>query len=302
MAPEPAAIRRILCPIDFSDASARALKHAAALAQPRGATVTVLHVRPLIPSVSAFPPYINPVTLEEVPDSKILSEVDRLCEPLRASGASLRPAVEAGDVAATLLGPDYDTDLIVIGTHGRGGFERWALGSVAEKVIRRSRRPVLTVTSGTPEPSLPIDGTYRRIVSAVDFSEPSLDAAEAAIGLAGPDSHLWLLHIVEWFPESEPAHLVHFNVAEYRRFLEADALERLHTLRRDAFGAVRCVEPRVLMGKAHRQVLAFAEENDVDLIVMGGHGRGAIDRVLFGSTSNAVVRGSLCPVLTFRRD
>jgi nucleotide-binding universal stress UspA family protein len=142
---------------------------------------------------------------------------------------------------------------------------------------------------------------YRRILCPVDFSPASDHALHYGLSLAEEaKARLTVLHVVEWFPEQ--------GVREHRAFppelprlLEEDARTRL--ARAVPSEARAWCEPteNVRWGKPYVQILRAAEEEQSDLIVLGVHGRGAADIMLFGSTTNQVVRQATCPVLTVRR-
>ncbi|MCU1276655.1 MAG: universal stress family protein [bacterium] len=148
------AIEKILVPVDFSDTSRRALDLAATFAKAFGARVELLHVwappqmvpLPLVIMTSAAE---QPMTLEELARSTTCTQMEELVEPLRKQGISARARVAVGSPAYEVveLATVGHFDLIVMGTHGRGGLARALLGSVAERVVRRAQCPVLTVHS-----------------------------------------------------------------------------------------------------------------------------------------------------------
>jgi nucleotide-binding universal stress UspA family protein len=288
-----------LCPTDFSEPSKRALSHAIGLAKRHEGEITVLHVAPLLPRQGGFPPYINPITLEPIPREQLLHEIDRFAEPARQAGIRASAALEEGDPAHAILAfaASNDTDVLIIGTHGRSGFERWVLGSVTEKVVRKAECPVLSIPARAAVGAG--EGEYRRIVCPIDFSESSLSALDRVAMFAGPDVRVCLVHVLEWFPEQVPAHLVRCDLDEYRRFLECDARDRLASAIVPALRS-GSVELRVAKGKAASEILRVADDERADLIAMGVHGRGAVDRMIFGSTSHRVVREAACPVLSVR--
>ena len=114
-----------------------------------------------------------------------------------------------------------------MGTHGRRGFKRLLLGSVTETVLREAPCPVLTVPSSANEASSEAV-TFKRILCPIDFSPSALQALGFALDLARQaDGRVTLMHVVEWLAEEEPQALAHFNVPEYRRYLAADAGDRL---------------------------------------------------------------------------
>jgi nucleotide-binding universal stress UspA family protein len=293
------AFRNILCPVDFSAFSRRALAHAVALARRYEGRVTVLNVLPELPSVLSFP---------LSGDRTLLGAADRegLWEELRDFGAPagrqvpMDALVVEGDAARQIVEHARRTraDMVVMGTHGRSGFERWVLGSVTEKVLRKLECPVLTVPRSCGASDVEL-ACFRRILCPVDFSGPSLQAVEQAVSLAEEaKARLSLLHVVDWLPQPEARGGRRLD--EYRAYVERDGLRRLRTLVPEA--ARDWCEPReaVVFGKPWREVLRRAAEEQTDLIVMGVHGRGAVDLMLFGSTTQQVVREATCPVLTIR--
>jgi nucleotide-binding universal stress UspA family protein len=190
-------------------------------------------------------------------------------------------------------------DLIVMGTHGAGGFQHLVLGSVTEKVLRQATCPVLTVPPRARTTStLP----FKRLLCPVDFSDSSLAALDFAFSLAQEgDAELTILHVFEWRADDEPLTTRPFSVPESRQERERDATTRLHALVPDSVRNWCRPETRLAHGKAYREILGIATEDNADLIVMGVHGRNALDLMLFGSTTNQVVRRATCPVLTLRQ-
>ncbi|MBI4485859.1 MAG: universal stress protein [Acidobacteria bacterium] len=191
-------------------------------------------------------------------------------------------------------------DLLVMGTHGRGGFERLFLGSVTEKVLRSTHVPVLTV----PPPVERVETVvYKTILCPTEFSDPSTRALEYALTLAEEtDARLVLLHVIEGLVEEARVitEASHFSVPEYYRHLEKEARARLTSAVPEEARVWCTPQERVMSGKAYRVILQVAEEVDADVVVMGVHGKGALNRRLFGSTTHHVIREARCPVLTLR--
>ena len=206
----PVRIHNILCPIDFSEGSRRALDHAVTLARWYHARVSALHVYPLsIPvyGVSyAGPEGLQPVLLTELERQQLLSRLEaEVVEDRAATRLTIETVLdEAANVPEAIVSRARTTsaDLIVIGTHGRSGFERLMLGSVAEKVLRKAACPVLTVPADTPDAVPREAGSIRRILCPVDFSSSSEDALEYAASLA-QEAHarLTVLHVLELLPD-----------------------------------------------------------------------------------------------------
>jgi nucleotide-binding universal stress UspA family protein len=285
----PTTIRQILCPTDFSETSRRAIAHAAAIARWYGASLSVMHV---CDSSGAML-------------GRIREQIAASCAEATASGVPVTVLVDPGRPAAAIVdrAASMSADLIVIGTHGTGGFEHLVLGSVAEKVLRKAGCPVLTVPPHAGGSSLP----FKRVLCAVDFSVWSLRAFELAQSLAHESgAALTALSVIEW-PWPEPPAPVFAELpaeqaaalAEYRRYTEETALRRLTSLVEQPAAGI-AAEPRIGHGKPAAQILQTAADLGADLIVIGVHGRGALDLGMFGSTANHVVRQAVCPVLTLR--
>lgn len=154
-------LTNILYPTDFSGASQGAFEAAASLARDHKARLTVVHViEPEVYGEMIVPP--PPPTNEEIAE-----EVWKTFHKLEAEEPKLRELrlqmrVEHGDPSATILrvAQEVGADMIVMGTHGRGGFSRLLFGSVAERVLRGARCPVMTVRSGPPVPVEAEEASY----------------------------------------------------------------------------------------------------------------------------------------------
>ena len=303
------AIRRILCPVDFSEHSKRALDHALAIAKWYDSTVTVLHVSRVMPAAayvsgSGMPAYATLTTEER---DAVMQTLRRFGGGETRPGAKMEFEATEGGTVATILAraTALPADLLVLGTHGRSGFERWVLGSVTEKVLRTALCPVLTVPKDSGD-AAPV--VFRRIVCAIDFSECSLHALDYATSLAQEAAaQLTVVHVIE-LPPDIPRELHETVLAgprslrEYLALAEEEGRARLTDAVSDHVRASLTTDTVLTAGKPYRQILRVAAEHGADLLVVGIHGRGAIDRMLFGSTTQHLVRQASCPVLTLRQD
>ena len=294
--------KRILCPIDFSESSVHSLAHAAALANWYDAQLTALHVVPTFEPVQVRGDLGEPVhVVSPVSREQVLDGLRRALERTTVSATPILVA-ESGDAPTAIIDQalSIGADLIVMGTHGRRGFKRLLLGSVTETVLHEAPCPVLTVPPRVGAAASETV-TFKRILCPIDFSPSAVQAFGFALDLARQaDGRLTLMHVLEWLAEDEPRTSIHFNIAEYRRSLAADARERLRALVAEEPRTWADIETVLAFGRAHREILRAAEANSTDLIVMGAQGRGGVDLALFGSTTQQVVRGVSCPVLTVR--
>jgi nucleotide-binding universal stress UspA family protein len=266
----------ILCPVDFSPLSANGLRQAIAFAQGGATRVIAVYADRFEP-----PPYFTEGRVQELrrQHREYIGEAERslrafVAETLGEASNLVETRVVEGFPADAIVETAVVTgaSLIVMGTHGRTGMNRWMLGSVAERVLRESPVPVLTVREA---PRLPI----RHIVCPVTDSDVSRRALQVASGLAQRwDAVLTVLHVVE--PGSpEPARdLCDWSDPETR---------------------ARCsIREVVRHGDAAEEIVAMASASPCELLVIGSAPRRFFEGMILGSTTLRTVRHSPCPVLT----
>jgi nucleotide-binding universal stress UspA family protein len=190
-------------------------------------------------------------------------------------------------------------DLVVVGSHGHGAVERLVLGSTSDGIVRRAPCPVLVVPPGA---SLAHDGRFRRLLCGIDFSPASLRAFRYALHLAAADdAQVTLLHAIEVPPELRDRQIAAaFDVDAVRAAAAVAARQRLTGLSPGHDAPPARISVNVRQGPADKELLAEARQRNADLIVLGTHGRNVVDRWLFGSNTDAVLRDAPCPVLTIR--
>jgi nucleotide-binding universal stress UspA family protein len=192
-------IRKILCPVDFSEFSRHAVDHAAALARWYEAQLTVVHVVLNRPAMD-----LPPITFEERERARITARMEQFTAHLTGSAPVALRVQEGEDVSAVIVGEAgaLHADLLVLGSHGRSGFERLLLGSVTEKLMRKAPCATLIVPRRAPDtaPDEPVQ--FRSVLCPVDFSDGSLRALEYAMAMAEEtDARLTVLHVIEVPPE-----------------------------------------------------------------------------------------------------
>jgi nucleotide-binding universal stress UspA family protein len=296
-------LRTILCPTDFSAFSRRALEHATALAVTHGAELTLLHVYPFMAVLATDAPYFPAgLPLDAATRARLLSDLEAAGAPARAAGLTPRYLLLEGDPAEEILRQARQSaaDVVVMGTHGRRGLDRWMLGSVARRVVRRAGCAVLTVPR-PPEGSLSPLPSYRRVLCPVEL-EGAEETLAAAFSIArASKARLTLLHVLEGLPQLEAVvRLARLDWTEYRRHLEKNVREALHAAATEQGADDVPWDETVAGGKAHREIVEAARTTAADLIVMGIHGRGPLERMFFGSTALHVLQEAPCPVLTVR--
>ena len=293
----------VLCPIDFSEPSRRALTYARAFAEWHHARLAVMHVAPTFEPARVTPArnettgeVVYPVIREDV-----LEALRREAGSARTSShVEVEVVAESGSAVSRIVdrAVAWPADLVVIGTHGFSGVDRLLLGSVAERVMHRAPCPVLTVPPAA-QGVAPAPVAIRRILCPVDFAPSSQVAVGFALDLARQvGGAVTLLHVVEW-PDDEPLAFAHFNVPELLSQRGDDARDHLQTLAPPREGG-QGIAHVVVSGRPKARILAQAEKERTDLIVMGAQGRDGISLELLGSTTERVVRDATCPVLTVR--
>lgn len=282
----PTIFRKILCPIDFSDNSIAALDQAAKLARKGDALLYLMYVE--------FVPMGNPgelanyVTVSTEPGKLRLKQIAR--KPLAKVRHEL--VVQVGWPAEVIekAAQDLDVDLIVMATHGRTGINRLFLGSIAEHVVRASKRSVLSFGPGTAL------GALKKILCTVDFDSNSIAALNFGWRLAQEyRAAISLLHVVRVpFEASEVP--VEPTTPEW----EQDARAQLVKVAADNLGAKAKCNLLVRSGDPAGAILEVEKELRPDLIVMATHGRTGLSHLVLGSVAERTVRESTVPVLTVR--
>ena len=288
-------LRTVLCPTDFSDVSARAETYAAALARHYDASLHLLHVDPPMPVMAPYGEIPVDARMFEEQREVAEAELAKAGERARAGGLTVETTMKGGHPAREILAlaDRAQADMLVIGTHGRGGVEHLLLGSVAEKIMRKAACPVLVVPPGAPGDS---DALFSRILCPIDGSAASAHALTYALSLAQEtDGHVTLLYVVEPVPAA--GEFGALDVEEYRRAGEEHARQVLRDAVPDDVRTWCRLDERVATGKPSERILDAATTERADVIVMGVRGRGAIDLLAFGSTTNEVIRRAGCPVL-----
>ena len=291
-APKAVALRNILYLTDFSEPSEAALPFAIAVARNYEGTVHALHIlTPVIPEVCATAIQADE-ELAEAEMQKVESQLAGVShETIMERGIGVWPTVERAI-------REHNIDLIVLGTHGRTGADKFILGSVAEEIFRRSSVPVLTigpnVRSGAHNRA-----QFHRLLFATNFGPESTAAAPYAVSLATENkARLVLIHVMRSPRQRKDSDQKLFEISV------AEAIHQLHEIvpNNNEFWPP---EVAVEYGEAGEQIVDSAKQRGADLIVLGvrsaaGH-LGAATH-LERATAHKIVAHAHCPVLTVRAD
>jgi nucleotide-binding universal stress UspA family protein len=289
--------RTVLCPVDFSESSRRALTWACALF-PESGVIVLNAVDPLLVEAAKIRLGMDLAGAEVGPALRTF--VDGACISGAPSRVEMVLQVRTGQPADVILetASAVAADLIVMGTHGLGGFRKWVLGSTTEHVLRRTATPVLAIPAGREEPldSLhkPSTSRVRLILAATDFSNASTHALDCAATLARElDAALLLVHIVE--PISVPPWWT-ADMSGLDEERMATARAKLQQLTRQ-FSVWASCETTVTLGRPVDSIAAVADHRHAGLIVMGLAGGGQLFGARPGSIAYGVLSLATAPVL-----
>ncbi|HTV64905.1 MAG TPA: universal stress protein [Bryocella sp.] len=289
LTPAGVGIRNVLIATDFSRCSTAALHLGLQLAHAYHATADIVFVLPNDPYLLAGPEaYVTARDAARRDLEELKRELQRDHPELAPKGCHL--FLLDGDVPDAILNfaRQKEIDLIVLGTHGRGGLRKALMGSVAERVFRHSPVPVLTIG---PAACCSRPGEPQQILVAADFTAASRCAVRYAATLAREHhAQLTLLHVLD------PGHLQHLPD---RAAIERGMKTRLAELLEGENEGIPC-SIRIAVGRVSRSILEAAKEEQADLLVMGVHSSsGVFDRLTLPHAYE-IVREAPCPVLTLR--
>lgn len=139
----------------------------------------------------------------------------------------------------------------------------------------------------------------KRILFPTDISEGSAHAVPFVTDLTKHyGAKLYIIHVMYDVARATGWYVPHISMDELYRDIETNARKEIEKCCMEELRGYKNIEYRVLRGVPHEEILKFAEENAIDMIIMGTHSRKGLDRVIFGSTAERVVRQARCPVLT----
>jgi nucleotide-binding universal stress UspA family protein len=293
-------IQCVLCPVDFSEPSRRALHYARAIAAWYESELDVVHVmRDVMP---LFVPWFGPPRPQPVTDVRpaTISGLNTFISETPTLGP-VTGTVREGQPAAEILryAAEIRTDLVVMATHGATGLDRILLGSTAERVLHKAACPVLTVPCRADEPGAADRARFTHVLCALDFSPMSMRALALGLSLAQENqARLTLLHVVEVPSDDELFVQSSLRLGEFIELKRNDALERFaRAVPADAREWCE-VSEMVRPGRPATVILEESDRRNVDLIVMGPQGRRGLALLLLGSTTQSVLHRATCPVLT----
>ncbi len=298
--------RTLLVPIDGSPFSAQALPVAAAIAQRTKATVHLV----LVHDPSNFIPFVAGEIAVSIYDAELVNErraegqrlLDTEAATLAAQGIAVVARLLEGTTVEALLeyGNEVDADLTVMTTHGRSGFARLRLGSVATTYLTRSVNPVLLVRGGGSDdlPAVPT-GTLLCPLDGSDLSERMLPHASTFAQSLGLTMALFSVSV----PQAMPMSPFGTELLADPEALTAEEQGRESYLERML---AQCPPGTTTHATSdleiERAILDEATRSGAGALAMATHGRSGLVRLMLGSVTDAVVRRTALPVLIYRPD
>lgn len=279
----------ILIPVDGSDTARCAAAVGREFARRYDARLEVLHV---VEEQSRLPGLGD----DQTPEEKGREVLDEIADLVTGSTVEIDTRLVEGQPheAITEHATETDSDLIVIGRHGRSGLRERLLGTVTDRVLRQTSVPVLTVPGGASERTT---GTYENILLTTDGSENAEQAAPYGEDIARRfEATLHLLNVVNVQAEAG-AFDAGGVTADFVERLEKDGHEAIDRLAQQIDDTTLPVESAVVRGDTQEAIGDYAAGNDIDLIVMASEGQSNLASQSLGSVTDRVLRTADAPVL-----
>lgn len=281
--------QKILVPTDFSENGNRAFAVAEQYRAISRGSITPVHAI----NEPVWPEGIRLPSLDDAATKELMEYAYRKCREAAEQHTPVefvdQPHISYGNPARVLTDASAGYDLIVMSTHGRTGFRKFVLGSVASKVCRTSKIPVLITSPGDqPRP-------FKKILLTTDFSDESCKAFEKAHWiLQHTDATFTLLHVIS---------IEYAGGLADKEELYTRVAERLNRFRDEHFaGFADRIQTHVIVSgnSVHRAISKFIDTVPFDLIIISTAGRTGMDYVVLGSTASHVIQTAAVPVLTVR--
>ena len=279
----------ILVPLDFSDLSLKALEAASVFAELFDGAITPFHSFISLSDVE-MPDVSSKEELasgHEELEKKLVEKLNKMAADNADAKFLNEGLVQVGNPADAIIEAAQNFDLIVMTTHGRTGFSRLIMGSVAEKVIRFAPVPVVVVEEGSKVKPL------KKILLTTDFSDYSLKAVPFARSIAeASGAHLDIMHIVSFeqfgsIPQIQAA--TDTRKKQMRELVD----ERFGDMKDQVTGDVVSTRKSI-----HEKITNIADSGDYNLIVMATIGRTGLEYLRLGSTASNIVRHVEAAVFT----
>jgi nucleotide-binding universal stress UspA family protein len=274
--------QHILVPLDGSRFAEQALPAAEALCKAYSARLTLM-------SVIQSDGRNKNIELERS------AYLNKVAEPLIEKELEVNTAIRYGTVAKSInqLVEENGVDRVVMSSHGRSGFQRWLMGSIATRVIQLVTCPVLIIHPKEGEtPPIP---HFKKLLVTLDGSEISEHVLPYVKSSSRFESVVILLTVPE-VPEAEMYGAAVEEIHNLRKQAEDEARQYLNTIAKSLEEQGLETEIIITGSRPAQTIISVAEEENVDVIMMATHGRGGLDSLLVGSVTERVVHHTNIPI------
>jgi nucleotide-binding universal stress UspA family protein len=299
--------KKMLVPLDGSELAEVVLPYARELAGRLNLEFVLLHVCEQHRSGSRFicESYINHLAEMVQMQSR---EVQNKVNTQSVAAVTARAEVVDGYPADEILNyaERNAIDLILMATHGSSGVKRWVLGSVADKVLRKSKNPIWLVRADVPEEIVHDEWTERKMLVPLDgskFAEAVLPHVETLARQRGAElMNIILLRAVEEpfvtadypFPDWDS------HIKKMRDYFKEGAEQYLVKIQKRLADGGLNVRTEILMGKPEEEIIKFAQEKHPNLVVMATHGSSGVSLWEYGNVADKILHGISSPIFLIR--
>jgi nucleotide-binding universal stress UspA family protein len=303
---EAAATPTIVVPLDGSPTAERALPYARALAARTGGSL-------LLVSIVDVPVEFNAWAVSSATTSQLDSWIDARRTYLdgvarQFEDFTVHTRVELGPAATAIVDAagEVPNPVIVMASHGRTGFRRLLLGSVAARVLSEAACPVLLIRATDEASATPTAPAFNRSLIPLDGSAFGETVLERGLAVLGRDLGLHLIRVIampgiDIVGSPDPEIPLNYGlIAEYMDATRQEATEYLQKLSDDLTRRGYRVTFEVRDGEVANEINRVADAVNADLIAMATHGRGGLSRLVMGSVAEKVLHGATRPLLLVR--
>jgi nucleotide-binding universal stress UspA family protein len=284
---------KILVPLDGSETAEVVLPSAAELAGRLGSEIILVYVSD---AAAASWDRMAELYLQTIGNTTKRAAAKYIKE-VGGKRVKIESEILAGHPAQEIL--DYadktDAGLIAMSTHGRSGISRWALGSVADKVLRMTKRPVLLVRAKDASPDVREKGMLSKILVPLDGSKLGEAVIPYVEGLASRlKAEVMVLQVLspDWFIEGDQR-----GQLESLRASSKDYLASVTAQLKQKGIAAKTEFTEVKMDTVAEEIIKLTDASNADLVAMATHGRWGVSRWTFGSVTDRILHMGHIPVL-----
>jgi|GEM_PF-42331 nucleotide-binding universal stress UspA family protein len=286
----------VLVPTDGSECARAGARHGVRIAHGFDATVHAVHVT----GAGLTPLGISHTTpgrdQQRAAGEEMIDSVAHLGDE---AGVTVRTELIEGNPSESLHDylMDNNIDFVAMGTRGRSNIKRQLLGSVTDRMVRTSPVPVLTARTEN-DLATPVEQDYTDILLPTRGGDGSELAVDHAVSIAARfDATLHVIYVVD----------VRSQAAKHDTYELGELVDELQTAVTDAVtdradGAGINTRVAIQQGTPHSAIQRYAAAHEIDLIIMGTHGRGRVEQFLLGSVTERTIRTADVPVVTVRLD